>query len=150
MRYCRVLEELFGVVKDERGVQFQLGNPAGQRLVAVSVDFAGTGGGQVMRESLQFEGCSSAHRERAFQQGLKGDDDVLPTQTFVFTGGWQAGWRPAVYATSHLLKPAARYILAPKGAGITMALKPGRIDEQPFREVQLEAVLLSLYLLPHG
>ena len=59
--------EKLGVVKDEPGVQFQLGNPAGRRLVAIKVDFPRTGSGKVMREALEVERSSAPHGERAFR-----------------------------------------------------------------------------------
>ena len=135
-----IFEELLGVVKDKPGVQFQLGDPAGRRLVAIKVDFPRTGSGKVMRETLEFERCSAAHGERAFQQRLKRDDHMLPAEALVFVGRGQLGRRATIHAARHLIEPAVRDVLAPQGAGIAVALKPIGINKQPLREVELQPV----------
>jgi len=135
-----ILEELSSPVKDEPAVQFQLGDPAGRCLVAIEVDFPRAGRGKIVSESLEFECCSAAYGDRAIQQSLKRYDDMLPAEFLIFVGRGQRGGRPTIHAAGYLIEPAMRHVLAPKGAGIALALKPGGIDEQPLRKVELQPV----------
>jgi hypothetical protein len=135
-----ILEEPPGLVKDEPGVQFQLGDPAGRCRVAIEVDFPRAGSGQIMSKSLEFECCSTAYGDRAIQQSLKRYDHMLPAQSLIFVGRGQRGGRPTIHAAGYLIEPAMRYVLAPKAAGIALALKPSGIDEQPLRKVELQPV----------
>jgi hypothetical protein len=135
-----VFEELPDVVKHEPGVQFQFGDPAGRRLIAVEVDLLRTGGAEIVREALEFERRPTAHGERAFQQGLKRDDDMLPAKSLILVWRWQLGRRATIHTAGNLFEPAMRGVLASKAAGIALALKPIRIDEQPLRKVELQPV----------
>ncbi len=135
-----ILEELPGPVKDELGVQFQLGDPAGRCRVAIEVDFARAGSGQIVSESLEFECCPAAHGERAIQQSLKRYDHMLPEQSVIFGRRGQLSRRPTIHAAGYLIEPAMRYVLAPKGAGVALALKPSGVDEQPLGKVELQPV----------
>jgi hypothetical protein len=132
-----ILEEFPGFVKDEPAVQFQLGDPAGWCLVAIEVDFARAGSGKIVSKSLEFECCSTAYSDRAIQQSLKRYDHMLPAQSLILLGRGQIGGGPAIHAAGYLIEPAMGHVLAPKGAGIALALKPSGIHEQPLRKVEL-------------
>jgi hypothetical protein len=41
-------------------------------------------------------------------------------------------------------------VLASQVAGVAVPLKPTGIDQQPFRDVDLQPVQLSAFLLTHG
>jgi hypothetical protein len=139
-RDSAVLEELPGVVKDKRAIQFQLGDPAGRRFAAIKVDFPRAGSGKIMREALEVERCLATHGEWAFEQRLKRDDHVLPADALILAGRGQLGRRAPIYAARHPTEPAMRDVLAPQGARIAAALKPGGIDQEPLREIELQPV----------
>jgi hypothetical protein len=133
-----ILEERSGVVKDEPGVHFQLGDPAGRRRVAIEVDFAGAGGAEIVRETLKFERRAAANGERTFQQRLKRYNDRLPAENLIFFfGRGQTCGRATIYTAGYLIEPTMRNVLAAKTAGITLAPKPAGINKEPLREVDL-------------
>jgi hypothetical protein len=133
------VEEPPGVVKDKPGVQFQLGDPA-RRLAAIKVDFPRAGSGKIMREALEVERCLATYGEWAFQQRLKRDDHMLPAEALILAGRGQLGRRAPIYAARHPTEPAMRDVLAPQGAGIAVALKPGGVNKEPLGKIDLQPV----------
>jgi hypothetical protein len=137
-RNSPIFEKFSGVVKDELGVHFQLGDPAGRHRVAIEVDFPGAGSAEIVSEALKFESRAAAHGERTFQQRLKRYNDRLPAESLIFSlGRGQTCGRATVYTAGHLVEPTMRNVLAAETAGITLAPKPAGINKEPLREVDL-------------
>ena len=79
-------EECFRVVKHRPRVEFQLGCPARQGLIAVEMQFLRTGGREIMSESLLIECRPSAYSDGSTEQHLERDDNTLPGEGFLFAG----------------------------------------------------------------
>ena len=83
---------------------------------------------EIIGKSMQRERGLPTDQQRLCHQGLERDYYMLPQQP---------PSRPAIHAMSDALQPAACDILLGQLCGIPSLLQPGRIDDQPLRELSL-------------
>ena len=86
---------------------------------------------QVVGKAVQFEGGAAADDEVASEQGLQGDDDLLPAERAA---------RALIDAARRLLQPACCHVLAAQSGRIAVPGQPRGIDQQPFRQQVFELV----------
>ena len=92
------------------------------------------GGGlrKVVGIALQFErGAPANYERRIVENGLEGDDDLLPAQSAA---------RPAEHAAGGLFKPPRFHILMLELRGITLGLEPCGIDKHSLGKLAGELV----------
>ena len=109
-----IFEKFLRIMKDEPVLQFQLEHPSRRFSGAVQVDFPAAPGGQIMSESLQFESCPAADRERTPQQRLKGDNHILPPEGFVAGRCRRLRRWPTVNTSRELIEPAMGDVFIPQ------------------------------------
>jgi hypothetical protein len=118
------------VVIKEPLVERQLAEPSRRTLGAIEMHLLHFAG-EVVGISLQLEGRAATDRQRVFKKRLKRDDGPLPGERSL---------RPAIDLPRGLLQPARLDVLAAEGGRIAVLGQPGRIDDEPLRQVALQPV----------
>jgi hypothetical protein len=123
-------EQALAVVVNETDAGGERVKPVGRALGSVEVDFFAAAG-EVMSEAAEVQRGTAADDELVAEEGLEGDDGLLPVQRASGT---------LVDAAGGLREPAGGDVMAAEGGRVTVTSKPGGIDEETFGKETGETV----------